>query len=363
MAKPRILVSSTCSDLYLIREQLRGLIDSFGYEPVLSEDGDIYYSPDLHVHLSCIREIRNCDLVILLVGNRFGTPFIEAPTRSITQAEHDAAFFASLPIFAFIDEKVLHDHIIYRNVIEKHRGDEKEQNRILSGIPFASQTDLRVFTFIDDISRKVVNNSYFPFKNFQDIESSLKKQWAGMLFDFLSERKQRKSNEKIINLLSHIEIANEKVEQIVALLAAKTMSQEDQKNILTIENTANEKRLTFIMLQVWQSFNLNADAANKAKEIHKDKIVIIRELLLDKEINSKTMIALTKLLQELGITRKDTFYVHYLVEVRINELRVICKKHSVSNHLIEQAIRDSLLQLPKIERPLKQKKTKAKPTK
>lgn len=356
MAKPRILISSTCADLYLLREQLRGLINDFGYEPVLSEDGDIYYSPDLHVHLACIREIRNCDLVVLLVGNRFGSSFVEAPAHSVTQAEHDAAYLSSLPIFAFVDEKVLHDHAIYRNVVDKHRENQAEQDRLLSSIPFASKTDLRVFRFIDDIARKVVNNAYFPFRNFQDIEIVLKKQWAGMLFDFLSERKQRNSNQNIISLLSQIEIANDKVERIVGLLASKTIPPADQENLKSIEFVANEKRLNLVLLQIWQSFDLNAEALENAKDLKKGDVALLRELLLDRENNDKLIITLTETLQKLCLAKPKSYYVHYLIDIRLNELREICKRYEITPEMAEHAIRETLLLLPAAPPKKKRKK-------
>ncbi|MBW2570128.1 MAG: DUF4062 domain-containing protein [Deltaproteobacteria bacterium] len=46
MAKPRIFVSSTYYDLKHIRAPLEIFIESLGYESILSEKGDIAYSPE-----------------------------------------------------------------------------------------------------------------------------------------------------------------------------------------------------------------------------------------------------------------------------------------------------------------------------
>ena len=143
MAKPRILVSSTCEDLYVIREQLRNLIEEMGYESVLSEEGDIYYSPDLHVHLSCIREVPNCDMVILIVGNKFGSEFVSSPDKSITQVEHDTAYLSTIPIFAFIEHRVLHDYSTYRRLMAQDKVEGNEPDILLSKIPFGSQADIK----------------------------------------------------------------------------------------------------------------------------------------------------------------------------------------------------------------------------
>ena len=51
MAAPRIFISSTCYDLQEIRFQLRRFIQDIGYEPVMSEFGDIFYDLGDHVQI------------------------------------------------------------------------------------------------------------------------------------------------------------------------------------------------------------------------------------------------------------------------------------------------------------------------
>ncbi len=49
MPAPRVFISSTLYDLKYIRENLKFFVRSFGYEPVLSEEGAIFYDPKLSV--------------------------------------------------------------------------------------------------------------------------------------------------------------------------------------------------------------------------------------------------------------------------------------------------------------------------
>ena len=42
MAVPKVFISSTCFDLSEIREQLSRFISNYGFEPVLSEHGDVF---------------------------------------------------------------------------------------------------------------------------------------------------------------------------------------------------------------------------------------------------------------------------------------------------------------------------------
>ena len=50
MKIPKIFVSSTCYDLNIVRSQLRGFIKRLGYEPIMSEYGDVLYDPRSHTY-------------------------------------------------------------------------------------------------------------------------------------------------------------------------------------------------------------------------------------------------------------------------------------------------------------------------
>lgn len=83
MAAPRVFLSSTCYDMAEVRDSLKSFIESYGFEPCLSDYGDVFYHPDLHTHESCINEISNCQLLILLIGGRFGGSYVADTSKSI----------------------------------------------------------------------------------------------------------------------------------------------------------------------------------------------------------------------------------------------------------------------------------------
>src|SRR6478672_2964148 len=99
MAIPRVFVSSTCYDLKYIRENLRYFIRTLGYEPVLSEDGSVFYNPVLHVEDACLTEIPTCQLFVLIVGGRYGTRY-QGGDSSITNEEFREAVKQRIPVFA-----------------------------------------------------------------------------------------------------------------------------------------------------------------------------------------------------------------------------------------------------------------------
>lgn len=206
--------------MHATRAQLRSMLLSVGYEPVMSDQADVIYDPRVHTHTSCLREVMNCDVVILLVGSRFGGTIIpkaleaidvdrlqdisradrfndEQSKISITQAEVLQAIQIGLPVFAFIDSGVMRDHLTY----------EKNKNKpIIKDIEFSSidkpETAAYIFEFINFLRLRNENNSLFEFSRFEDIEVQLKKQWAGLFQRLLQEQRLKLSEGRRIDNLS-----------------------------------------------------------------------------------------------------------------------------------------------------------------
>lgn len=210
MARPRVFVSSTCFDLGVIRSELRPFISSMGYEPIMSDYSDILYDPRSHTHDSCIKEVPSCDVLILILGQRFGGTATESALESfdfealmtasgktailedkdklsITQLEVLKAVENSIPIYAYVDEKVYHDHLVY----EKNKHDEE----IIARINFPSiqkrETARYIFEFINFLSHRVQNNSIIPYGRLEDIKSNLVSQWSQLFQRLLSENRGR----------------------------------------------------------------------------------------------------------------------------------------------------------------------------
>lgn len=210
MAKLRIFVSSTCYDLGVIRSELRPFIFSHGYEPVMSDYSDILYDHRSHTHESCLKEIPACDMVILVIGSRYGGAgipsvlerldfdyvrsqsdkneiFSEKEKLSITQLEILKAIEQSIPIYAFVEEKVLHDHHVY----------EKNKNKpsVINEIEFPSiqkkETAKYIFEFINFLTHRKNNNGILPFARLDEIKEHLTGQWSQLFQRLLSEDKNR----------------------------------------------------------------------------------------------------------------------------------------------------------------------------
>lgn len=219
--KLKIFVSSTCYDLSIIRSQLKSFIENMGYEAVLSEYNDIFYDPQDHTHESCVKEVTNADLVILIIGSRFGgtaipnlhslidfkslsasslkTKLLEYKEKlSVTQHEIFKAIEADIPVYCFVDENVWHDHRVYEQ--------NKENEDVIKNMKFPSidknDTAPFIFEFINFMRARTHNNALFSFGKLEDIEGCLLKQWSNLFQNLLSQSKSKSETSKQMNQIS-----------------------------------------------------------------------------------------------------------------------------------------------------------------
>jgi Domain of unknown function (DUF4062) len=212
MAALRVFVSSTAYDLGVLRSSLRTFIDSLGFEPILSEYSDVLFDPREHTHTSCIAEVRNCDIVVLIVGARFGGEAVPEVVKnlderqvepilstngehkfSVTQAEAITAFDQGIPVFAFVDVGVLHDYRVY----------SLNQNVKIT-YPSISQPDTAeyIFEFINFLQHRSYGNAVIPFARLEDVIDHLRKQWTALFQRLLRESRDRREESRRIDRLS-----------------------------------------------------------------------------------------------------------------------------------------------------------------
>lgn len=215
-----MFISSTCYDLSAIRGQLRQFIEAMGHEPIMSDYNDVLYDPRTHTHTSCIDEVANADAAIVIIGSRFGGKVVPQALQkvdldalesmsknneilktkdsiSITQLEVLKAIERSIPVYAFIDSRVMNDHATY----ERNKGKE-----IAGQIDYASiekpETAVFIFEFINFLRLRTINNAVTTFSRPQDIEEALRRQWSGLFQRLLFEHRSAQLDSRRIDALT-----------------------------------------------------------------------------------------------------------------------------------------------------------------
>jgi hypothetical protein len=188
MAKPRIFISSTYYDLRHVRASLETFVQSLGYEPILSEKGDIAYSPDIPLDESCYREAASADMLVLIVGGRYGAERSDSRTDtphsfydrydSITKQEYTSALSNNIPVWILVDSQVYAEYQTF------------QKNKSSKNINYAHVDSVNIFMLLEQILLQRRNNALFTFNHYEEIEGWLRDQWAGIFRDLLKRTAQ-----------------------------------------------------------------------------------------------------------------------------------------------------------------------------
>ena len=198
VARPSIFISSTYFDLKHIRSSLEQFVLSLGYDPVLSEKGNIAYSSSLPLDESCYKEAQNCDIFVVIIGGRYGSEISETKGQSsknsffdaydsITKREFESAYSSDTPVYILIEKSVFSEY----ETFQRNSGNES--------INYAHVDSVNIFKFIEIVLSKPKNNPVFQFEKESEIENWLKEQWAGLFKDMLTERLESKRLGVIVN--------------------------------------------------------------------------------------------------------------------------------------------------------------------
>lgn len=297
MAGLKIFISSTCYDLIEERSQVRNLLLNLGHDPILSDHNDVYYDNYEHTHVSCIRQVSNADMVILLIGSRYGGVAIDDALKevnldliqerlntkiklkelvdemkkrsqesleaynkdntqkkirygfSITHFEILRAIQEDIPIYVFVKDKVWNFNELYTY--------NKDKIEDLT-IPSIDKSHSKyLFEFIEILKNRKLGNSIQPYSNFLDIESALKKQFAEKLKTLMDERKKlRNQSEQQQDYISKLTDRFDDLKEAILSVLPKGNEREVAKGVIKYRRLIAS--LSFIMKRVGiDSVNIN----------------------------------------------------------------------------------------------------------
>lgn len=272
--KPRIFISSTFYDLKYIREDLANFVRSYGYEPILFEDGDIGYTPGKNLDSSCYESMRNSDMVILIIGGEYGSAasgekkdeFEEY--MSITRNEFRTAVESGIPIFVMIDKKVMAEYGVYE---ANYIAIEKD----IMKMTFPTTKNVNVFRFIKEI-KGIVTLPIQEFERSSDIKGFISKQWADMFKNYLSSLRNEKENRKIESSVNEMKALIQKMDIMLDNVGKNVLSQSDSSKY---DEIVNEQEILLFCNRLADDFEFGVHTEITSLEERKKVILIILDSL------------------------------------------------------------------------------------
>ncbi|MCI0696452.1 DUF4062 domain-containing protein [candidate division KSB1 bacterium] len=229
MARPRIFVSSTYYDLKYVRASLGLFIESLGFDPVLSEKGDVAFVPDRALDESCFRELQNCDIYVLIIGGRYGSEISATKTgmsrdffdryESVTKMEYTTALKKDIPIYILIERAVYSEYQTFL------------KNRESPNINYAHVDSVNVYYFIDQILSQLRNNPFYAFDKYSEIEEWLRLQWAGLFRDLLYRLSSQQSVATLVGQVNELAEINNTMRRYLEEVIHKVLPSEAEKII------------------------------------------------------------------------------------------------------------------------------------
>ncbi len=171
---PNVFISSTIQDLNHLRDSIRDLIIEIGYNPIMSEYGEIGYLPTHSAEESCYLAVKDCQLGVIIIGKRYGA--VSKNGLSITHNEFRAIREKKLPVIFLVSEEVLSFKRVY------------DANTNNSDLLFPGmENPSNIFNFIREFSESEINNGLVQYSNVQSAKQNLKKQLAHIVGDLLKK--------------------------------------------------------------------------------------------------------------------------------------------------------------------------------
>lgn len=219
--KPRIFISSTFYDLKSVREELYRFVRQYNYEPIESENGDIGYIPGRELDESCYKAMRDCDMAILIIGGRYGSPASgenneDGEYLSVTHKEFRTAVNNGIPVYAFIEQAVVTEYELYKR--NKDRFDNPDYE-----FEFASVDSVNVFKFIAEL-KGISGIPTVAFSKMQDIEDFLATQWADMFKNYLESLRKNSSNKKMTDSVEQMQRLMNKMDVMLDTVGKKILT-------------------------------------------------------------------------------------------------------------------------------------------
>ena len=150
------------------------------------ERGGVFFDPELPLDQSCYEEVSRTNLLVLLIGGRYGSPASEGDRAgkeytSVTRREFETAIAYGVPILVFARREV---DVELRTYLANPKKVREQLN-------YASVDSTQIFRLLEQIYQLKKGNPVFTYDQPSDIIDKLDRQLVGYLAAALHEKKQR----------------------------------------------------------------------------------------------------------------------------------------------------------------------------
>jgi len=268
--KPRIFISSTFYDLKSIREDLYHFIRQYNYEPIESETGDIGYVPGQDLDRSCYSAMKDCDMAILIIGGRYGSPASDETDEngdyvSVTHKEFRTAVNSGIPVYAFIDQAVDTEYELYK--LNKERFNDPDFQ-----FEFSSVDNINIFKFVAEL-KSIAGIPTVSFSKTQDIKEYLSTQWADLFKKYLESLKKSSANKKMTDSVEQMKILMDKMDVMLDTVGKKILTADNSNEYESV--VERQKVLAFCADLVNSIQILEGDfvEGDEERKIYADKLL------------------------------------------------------------------------------------------
>ena len=251
MSKPKIFISSTFYDLKHVRSSLEDFIKELGYEPILSEKGNISYDPKVPLDISCYREAQGADIFVLIVGGRYGSEISEDKSvvtkefydkyESVTKKEFESATSKEIPTFILIEKQVFSEYETFK------------RNKRNETIEYAHVDSVNIFHFIEEILLKPKNNAVYQFERHSEIKEWLREQWSGLFRELLHQRTEQQQYSSLTDKIEELSSINNSLKNYMETII--TNSSDNAEEIINKEKEREEQERNIRELYKISMFN------------------------------------------------------------------------------------------------------------
>jgi hypothetical protein len=160
----------------------------------MSEHGGVGYMNETAADVACYQSVKECQLMILIIGKRYGSKTQGSGLVSVTEHEYDTCMEHKPRLITFADGEVLN----YKRVFD---GSPNAANVNYPGMDNANAT----FAFINKVMHAPVRNAIIPFSSVSDVRLQLKQQLATLFHDLLDEH----ANPVLFSMIDYFTMWNE----------------------------------------------------------------------------------------------------------------------------------------------------------